>query len=110
MAAENIVHLTKSNFDQEVLKAPMPVLVDFWGEYCPPCKMLAPVLDELAGEYAGKLKIGKVSIEESQDLASEYRITAVPTLLLFKNGEITEQIVGFRGKRDLKSKLDSAVA
>jgi thioredoxin 1 len=110
MAAENIVHLTKANFDQEVLKSPLPVLVDFWGEYCPPCKMIAPVLDELAGQYAGKLKIGKVNIEESQELASEYRVTAVPTLLFFKNGQITEQIVGFRGPRDLKTRVDAALA
>ena len=82
MAAANIVNLTKDNFASEVLQASTPVLVDFWAEWCGPCKMIAPVLDELAGEYDGKVKIGKVNIDNEQALAAEYGIRAIPTLLL----------------------------
>jgi thioredoxin 1 len=110
MAAPNIVILTAENFEQEVLKSPVPVLVDFWAEWCGPCKMLAPVLDELATETDGRVKIGKVNIDEYQDLAVKYDITAIPTLLLFKGGEVAEQIVGVRSKRDLKASLDKAAA
>jgi thioredoxin 1 len=110
MAAPNIVILTAENFEQEVLKSPVPVLVDFWAEWCGPCKMLAPVLDELATETDGRVKIGKVNIDEHQDLAVKYGITAIPTLLLFKGGEVAEQIVGVRSKRDLKASLDKAAA
>lgn len=110
MAAENIVILTQANFASEVLKSPVPVLVDFWAEWCGPCKMLAPVLDELATEFNGTAKIGKVNIDEHQALATEYGIRAIPTLLLFKGGEVTEQIVGMRSKRDLKASLEKATA
>jgi thioredoxin 1 len=106
MAAANIVTLTQSNFDAEVVKSATPVLVDFWAEWCGPCKMIAPVLDELASEFEGKVKIGKVNIDEYQNLATEYGIRAIPTLLLFKGGQVAEQIVGMRSKRDLKSSLD----
>lgn len=110
MASENIVTLTDSNFSQEVIQSPAPVLVDFWAEWCGPCKMVAPILDELAGEYSGKVKIGKVNIDEHQGLAAQHGIRAIPTLLLFKNGQVQEQIVGLRSKRDLKSSLDKAIA
>jgi thioredoxin 1 len=106
MSTPNILILTATNFDQEVLKSPTPVLVDFWAEWCGPCKMVAPILDELASEYDGKVKIGKVNIDEHQSLASEYGIRAIPTLLLFKDGQVTDQIVGLRSKRDFKAKLD----
>jgi thioredoxin 1 len=104
--AENIVTLTSENFASEVLQATTPVLVDFWAEWCGPCKMIAPVLGELAGEYEDKLKIGKVNIDDFQNLAGEYGIRAIPTLLLFKDGHVAEQIVGMRSKRDLKSSID----
>ena len=106
MAAANIVTLSESNFSSEVLSSPNPVLVDFWAEWCGPCKMIAPLLDELASEYDGKVKIGKVNIDDHQNLATQYGIRAIPTMLLFKNGEVTEQIVGMRTKRDLKGSLD----
>ena len=110
MASPNIVNLTKENFAAEVLQASVPVLVDFWAEWCGPCKMIAPVLDELAEEYGSRAKIGKVNIDEQQELAAEYSVRAIPTLLLFKQGQVAEQVVGLRGKRDLKTSLDRLAA
>ncbi len=110
MASENIVTATESNFKEEVLSSAQPVLVDFWAEWCGPCKMIAPVLDELATEYGGKVKIAKVNIDENQNLAAQYRVTAIPTLLVFKSGQVLEQMVGMKSKRDLKASLDKAAA
>jgi len=106
MAAANIVTLNSGNFSDEVLKSSEPVLVDFWAEWCGPCKMIAPVLDELASEYDGRIKIGKVNIDEDQALATQYGVRAIPTLLIFKDGQVAEQLVGMRSKRDLKASLD----
>ena len=106
----NIITVTTSNFDQEVLKSPAPVLIDFWAEWCGPCKMVAPILDELSAEYDGKVKIGKVNIDDHQDLATQYNIRAIPTLLLFKGGQVVDQIVGLRSKKDFKAKLDKVAA
>ena len=109
MASANIVVLTETNFAQEVTQSLTPVLVDFWAEWCGPCKMIAPILDEIASEYDGKLKIGKVNIDEQQSLAVQHGIRAVPTLLLFKDGEVADQIIGLKSKRDLKANLDRVV-
>jgi thioredoxin 1 len=106
MAAANIVTLTDANFKSEVLESTSPVLVDFWAEWCGPCKMLAPLLDELASDYDGKVKVGKVNVDEHQNLAAEYGIRAVPTMLVFKDGQVAEQMVGYKSRRDLKSTLD----
>ena len=106
MANPNLVTLTKENFAQEVLQSYTPVLVDFWAEWCGPCKMIAPILDELADEYQGRVKIGKLNIDDHQSLATEYGIRAIPTLLLFHEGQVAEQIVGLRSKRDLKASFD----
>ena len=106
MSANNIVILTAGNFEQEVLQSPTPVLVDFWAEWCGPCKMIAPILDELASEYDGKVKVGKVNIDDHQAIATQYGIRAIPTLLIFKDGEVAEQVVGLRSKRDLKANID----
>ena len=110
MASENIVIATESNFKEQLLSSAQPVLVDFWAEWCGPCKMIAPVLDELATEYGGKVKIAKVNIDENQNLAAQYRVTAIPTLLVFKGGQVMEQMVGAKSKRDLKASLDKAAA
>ena len=106
MAAANIVTLTDTNFAAEVLSSETPVLVDFWAEWCGPCKMLSPLIDELASEYDGKIKVGKVNIDDHQNLASQYGVRAIPTMLVFKSGEVADQIVGLRSKRDLKASLD----
>jgi thioredoxin 1 len=110
MAAANMVVLTGENFSQEVLKSSTPVVVDFWAEWCGPCKMIAPVLDELAGEYDGKVKIAKVNIDDHQQLAINYGINSIPTLLFFKNGQVADQVVGMRSKRDLKASFDRVLA
>jgi len=109
MAATNIVMLTEGNFGAEVTHSAVPVLVDFWAEWCGPCKMIAPILDELASEYNGKVKIAKINIDEQQNLAAQYGIRAIPTLLLFKNGQVDQQIVGLKSKRDLKNSLDAVI-
>lgn len=110
MAAANIVNLTEQNFAEEVLNSTTPVLVDFWAEWCGPCKMIAPILDEIAVEYDGKVKIGKVNIDNEQGLAAQHGIRAIPTLLIFKNGQVADQIVGLKSKRDLKANLDRVAA
>jgi thioredoxin 1 len=106
MASPLISALTSDNFEKEVLQATTPVLVDFWAEWCGPCKMIAPLLDELADEYQGKVKIGKVNIDDQQALATKYGIRAIPTLLLINKGQVAEQMVGAKSKRDLKASLD----
>jgi thioredoxin 1 len=110
MASPLIVTLTPENFAQQVLQSPVPVLVDFWAEWCGPCKMIAPLLDELADDYDGRVKIGKVNVDEHQSLAAEYGIRAIPTLLLFDKGEIAEQMVGAKSRRDFKASLDRVAA
>jgi len=110
MASPNIVTLNKDNFAKDVLQAATPVLVDFWAEWCGPCKMIGPLLDELADEYQGKVRIGKVNIDHDQDLAVQYGITAIPTLLFFKDGQVVQQIKGARSKKEFKESLDRLTA
>ena len=106
MAADNIVNLTGDNFEAEVINSQTPVVVDFWAEWCGPCKMLGPVLDELAGEYDGKVKIGKVDVDSNQQLAGKYGIQTIPQLFFFKDGEQVNQIGGMRAKADLQAAFD----
>jgi thioredoxin 1 len=106
MAGNNVLTFTQDNFSTEVLQSPIPVLVDFWAEWCGPCKMIAPLVDELAAEYLDRAKVGKVNIDEHPALASEYGVRAIPTLLLFQNGQVVDQMVGLKSKRDLKASLD----
>lgn len=104
------VKVDNNNFASEVLNSAEPVVVDFWAEWCGPCKMIAPLLDELADEYKDKVTIGKVNIDDHQGLAAQYGVRAIHTLLLFNKGEVADQIVGARGKRDLKASLDRVAA
>ena len=97
--------LNEENFEQEVLKSDTPVLVDFWAVWCGPCKMIAPIVDELAGEYEGTLKIGKVDVDNHQQIAMQYGIRSIPTLLVFKSGKVVEQIVGAAPKKLLVDKI-----
>jgi thioredoxin 1 len=88
------VAVTTASFEQEVLQSPVPVVVDFWAEWCVPCRMVSPILEQLADEYEGKLKVAKVNVDEEQDLAIQYSVVSIPTLMVFKNGEMVNQHVG----------------
>ena len=101
------IEFTKDNFENEVLKSDQPVLVDFWAEWCAPCKMISPIVGEIAEEYKGKIKVGNVNVESSPDLATKYGIMSIPSLLIFKNGRVEEQIIGTAPKKTIKKKLDS---
>ena len=105
--SEKIVHLTDDSFENEVLKSGEPVLVDYWAEWCGPCKMIAPVLDEIAEEYAGKLKVGKLNIDDNPNTPPRYGIRGIPTLMLFKDGEVEATKVGAVSKSQLTAFIDS---
>lgn len=108
MASENVIELTDANFESEIANADTPVLVDFWAPWCGPCRMISPLIDEIATEKAGAVKVGKVNVDDNPETASRFRIQAIPTILIFKNGEMKEQITGLTSKADLVSKLDAA--
>ncbi len=103
----NAVELTDNSFEDEVTKSDKPVLVDFWAEWCGPCRMVSPIVDELAGEYEGKLKVGKVDVDSNPETSMKYGIRSIPTLLIFKNGEVVDQIVGAVPKAQLKKQVDA---
>jgi thioredoxin 1 len=107
MSAANIVHISADNWKNEVLDSKIPVLVDFWAEWCGPCKAIAPMLDELAGETDGKIKIAKVNVDQNHQIAGDFGIRSIPTLLLFKDGVVQQQMVGAMSKAALKTKLSS---
>ena len=110
MASENVLEITDANFEQEVLSSDKPVLVDFWAEWCMPCRMLTPTIEKLAKDYAGKVKIGKLDTDANRDVAVKYSINAIPTVILFKNGQVAQKFVGLRQERDFKEALDAAQA
>lgn len=100
MAGANTLTLTEDTFDQEVLQSKVPVLVDFWATWCGPCQMIAPTIDELATEFAGKVKVGKVDVDQNAGLASQFNVQSIPTVLLFKDGRVVQQMIGAKHKRD----------
>ncbi|AGA69919.1 thioredoxin [Desulfitobacterium dichloroeliminans LMG P-21439] len=106
MAGENVKTFTAENWSSDVLGSKEPVLVDFWAAWCGPCRMVAPVIEELANEYLGKVTVGKVNVDEQPAVSGQYKVMSIPTLAIFKNGELVEQSVGFRGKADLVKMLE----
>jgi thioredoxin 1 len=106
MAAEGIVEVTDTNFDSDVLKADQPVLVDFWAAWCGPCRALAPIVDEIASSYRGRVKVGKMDVDKNNATPQRYGIRGIPTLLIFKGGQVREQIVGYVPKETIQKALE----
>ena len=107
--AENLIEFTDDNFDTEVLKSDLPVLVDFWAEWCGPCKMITPIIEEISSDYAGKVKVGKVNVDFNNQVAMQYGIRGIPALLVFKGGAVANQIVGAVPKNDITQILDEVI-
>ena len=107
MASENVKELTDQNFEAEVLKSSVPVLVDFWAEWCMPCRMLAPPIEKIAKDYTGKVKVGKLDTDANRDVSMKYGISAIPTVILFKDGQVAQKFVGLRQEKDFKEALDA---
>ena len=105
----NVIELNDSNFDDEVVKSDLPVLVDFWAEWCGPCKMIAPSVEKISEEYSGKLKVGKLDVDSNPNISSTFGIRSIPTLLIFKNGSPVDQIVGAVSKEVISAKVDSHI-
>jgi len=101
--------VTDTNFEAEVLKGNLPVVVDFWAEWCGPCKMIAPVLDELAGEFEGKVKVTKLNVDENPEVSSKFNVRSIPTLMFFKGGKVVDQVIGAKSKADLKKRFEAAL-
>ncbi|HNU99035.1 MAG: thioredoxin [Verrucomicrobia bacterium] len=106
----NVTEISSAQFPSEVLKSTVPVMVDFYAPWCGPCKMIAPLLDTVAGEFAGRVKVVKVNVDDASDLANQFHITSVPTLVLFKNGQVSDTMVGAPSPAALRSKFESAIA
>ncbi len=107
--SESIIHVADSTFEEQVLKSDTPVMVDYWAEWCGPCKMIAPILDEIADEYNGKLTIAKLNIDENQETPQKYAVRGIPTLMIFKDGEVAATKVGAVSKSQLSAFIDSAI-
>ncbi|MEW8979544.1 MAG: thioredoxin [Symbiobacterium sp.] len=110
MASDKVLTLSSSNWAAEVEQSAEPVLVDFWAAWCGPCRMIAPLVDEIASDYEGRLKVGKLNVDENNELAARYGVMSIPTLLIFKNGQPVERIVGFQPKKELVAKIDQALS
>jgi thioredoxin 1 len=110
MASANVAELNNGNFSEKVLQSKGTFLVDFWAEWCGPCKMIAPVIDQIADEQAGKVGVGKVNVDEASDLASQFNIRSIPTLMIFSDGKLKDQIVGMTSKKELEKRLGVGAA
>jgi thioredoxin 1 len=106
-ASKNVVEFNDSNFETEVLQSEQPVLVDFWAEWCMPCRMLAPTIDKIAEAYVGKVKVGKLDTDSNREVAMKYQISAIPTVILFKNGQVAQKFVGLKQEKEFKEAIDS---
>lgn len=107
--SDSILHITDSSFEEEVLKSPRPVMLDFWAEWCGPCKMIAPILDDLAGQYKGRLTVAKINIDDNQKTPETYAVRGIPTLILFKDGEVAATRVGAASKSQLEAFIDANI-
>jgi len=110
MASDKVVHVTDATFEQEVIKAATPVLVDFWAPWCGPCRAIGPIVDELAGEYEGRLKVVKINVDDNPQVPARYGVRGIPNLLILKSGEVKEQILGAVPKQQLVRAVDNAIA
>ena len=110
MANEHVKEITDGNFEQEVGQSDKPVLVDFWAEWCMPCRMLAPTIDKVATEYAGRVVVGKVDTDANRDVSLKFGINAIPTVILFHKGQVVQKFVGLKQEKDFKAALDQALA
>ena len=108
--AENVIEFNDQNFDSDVLEAGTPVLVDFWAVWCGPCKAIAPIVEEIANNYNGKVKVGKMDVDRNNQVAMRYGIRSIPTLLVFNNGEVVDQVIGNVGKESIESMLNKALS
>jgi thioredoxin 1 len=110
MAGKNVLEFTSANWKTEVMESALPVVVDFWAVWCGPCRMIAPAIEQLADEYAGKIKVGKVNVDDNQDLAATYRVNSIPQVFIVKGGEIKDRIVGAQPKNAFQAAIDRSLA
>ena len=109
MSGETVIHINEGTFDAEVLKSGQPALVDFWAPWCGPCRAIAPVLDELAEEYKGKVKVAKINVDENRKLAGDHGVMSIPTMILFKDGKVVDKLIGLVPKDRLKALMDKVL-
>lgn len=109
MANNYVLEVTNENFEQEIIKSDIPVLVDFWATWCGPCRMIAPIIDEIAEEFVGKVKVGKIDVDVQSTLAAQFKIMTIPTLMIFKNGESVYKEIGFKSKKEIENKLNELI-
>ena len=109
MAGENLLEIKDDNFEAEVLKSDIPVLVDIWAPWCGPCRIVGPIIEELANEYAGKMKVGKLNVDDNSETAMKYQIQSIPTILIFKGGKEVQRLIGARPKQAFKKEIDAVI-